>query len=38
MRIEAFCTLDCMHWQKEVDTITAGEVAALDNPVPQSEE
>lgn len=39
LRIPMFCHEQCVHWQREVDVRTAGEVAALDNPPrPDSEE
>ena len=36
--VAAYCSTDCVKWRSEVDVITAGEVAALDNPAPRSDE
>lgn len=36
--VASYCSTDCIKWRESVDAITAGEVAALDNRGPESEE
>ena len=36
--MDAYCSTDCIKWRESVDIITRGEVAALDNPAPRSDE
>jgi hypothetical protein len=36
--IPQFCSVDCARWRQEVDIRTLGDIAALDNPAPWSEE
>lgn len=33
-----YCSVDCGRWRQEVDIRTLGDIAALDNPAPRSDE